>query len=87
MSRIAFWKRLDPNSENRAWGAAGVGGVKPRGRSESSLQSGGPAASMLLVSPSFKGTVVEIMAQPGESVEAGTPLLRISRPDRPALPG
>lgn len=48
---------------------------------ESSLQSGGPAASEPLVLQS-QGTVVEIMAQPGESVEAGTPLLRVSRLDR-----
>jgi biotin carboxyl carrier protein len=48
---------------------------------ENSLQSGGPASSTPLVSQ-FQGTVVEIMAQPGESVEAGTPLLRISRLDR-----
>jgi RND family efflux transporter MFP subunit len=48
---------------------------------ETSLQSEGPAASMSLVSPS-EGTAVEIMAQPGESIEAGTPLLRISRLDR-----
>jgi hypothetical protein len=48
---------------------------------ESSLQSGGPAGSTPLVLQS-QGTVVEIMAQPGESVEAGTPLLRVSRLDR-----
>jgi hypothetical protein len=48
---------------------------------ESSLQSGGPASSASLVLQS-EGTVVEIMAQQGESVEAGTPLLRISRLDR-----
>jgi len=48
---------------------------------ESSLQSGGPASTTPLVMQS-DGTVVEIMAQPGESVEAGTPLLRISRLDR-----
>src|SRR5260370_11661402 len=48
---------------------------------ESSLQSGGPASSAPLTLQS-EGTVVEIMAQPGESVEAGTPLLRISRLDR-----
>ncbi|HUQ94820.1 MAG TPA: efflux RND transporter periplasmic adaptor subunit [Bryobacteraceae bacterium] len=48
---------------------------------ENSLQSGGPANSIPLVSPS-EGTVVETMAQPGESVEAGTPLLRTSRLDR-----
>lgn len=48
---------------------------------ENSLQSGGPASSIPLVSPS-EGTVVENMAQPGESVEAGTPLLRTSRLDR-----
>jgi len=48
---------------------------------ESSLQSGGPASSTPLVLQS-EGTVVEIMAQPGESVEAGTPLMRISRLDR-----
>jgi multidrug efflux system membrane fusion protein len=48
---------------------------------ESSLQSGGPASTTPLVMQS-DGTVVEVMAQPGESVEAGTPLLRISRLDR-----
>jgi membrane fusion protein, multidrug efflux system len=48
---------------------------------ESSLQSGGPASSTPLVLQS-QGTVVEIMAQPGESVEAGTSLLRVSRLDR-----
>ena len=47
---------------------------------ESSLQSGGLASSTPLVLQSG-GTVVDIMAQPGESVEAGTPLLRISRLD------
>lgn len=48
---------------------------------ETSLQSGGPASSTPLLLQS-EGTVVEIMAQPGESVEAGTPLLRVSRLDR-----
>jgi membrane fusion protein, multidrug efflux system len=48
---------------------------------ENSLQSGGPANSIPLVSQS-EGTVVENMAQPGESVEAGTPLLRTARLDR-----
>ena len=48
---------------------------------DSSLQSDGPAGSTPLVLQS-EGTVVEIMAQPGESVEAGTPVLRISRLDR-----
>lgn len=48
---------------------------------ETSLQSGGPASSTPLVLQS-EGTVVEVMGQPGESVEAGTPLLRISRLDR-----
>ncbi len=48
---------------------------------ETSLQSGGPASSTPLVLQS-EGTVVEIMGQPGESVEAGSPLLRISRLDR-----
>jgi hypothetical protein len=48
---------------------------------ETSLQAGGPASSTPLLLQS-EGTVVEIMAQPGESVEAGTPLLRVSRLDR-----
>ena len=48
---------------------------------ESSLQSGGPASATPLVLQS-EGTVVELMAQPGESVEAGTPLFRVSRLDR-----
>lgn len=48
---------------------------------ETSLQSGGPAGSTPLLLQS-EGTVVEITAQPGESVEAGTPLLRISRLER-----
>lgn len=48
---------------------------------ESALQSAGPASSTALVLQS-EGTVVEIMAQPGEAVEAGTPLLRTSRLDR-----
>ena len=48
---------------------------------ESSLRSGGPASATPLVVQS-EGTVVEIMAQPGESVEAGTPLFRVSRLDR-----
>ena len=48
---------------------------------ENSLRSGGPASSIPLISQS-EGTVVENMAQPGESVEAGTPLLRTSRFDR-----
>jgi len=48
---------------------------------ESSLQSGGPASSTPLVVQS-EGTVIEVLAQPGESVEAGTPLLRVSRLDR-----
>ena len=46
-----------------------------------SLQSSGLASSTPLVLQS-QGTVVEVMAQPGESVEAGTPLLRVSRLDR-----
>jgi hypothetical protein len=48
---------------------------------ETALKSGGPTSSTPLVLQS-EGTVVEIMAQPGESVEAGTALLRISRLDR-----
>ncbi len=48
---------------------------------ESSLQSGGPASAAPLVLQS-EGTVVELMAQPGESIEAGTPLFRVSRLDR-----
>jgi len=48
---------------------------------ESSLQAGGPAGSAPLILQSG-GTVVEALAQPGESVEAGTPLLRVSRMDR-----
>ena len=48
---------------------------------ESSLQSSGPASATPLVLQS-EGTVVELMAHPGESVEAGTPLFRVSRLDR-----
>ena len=48
---------------------------------ESSLHSGGPASAAPLVLQS-EGTLVELMAQPGESVEAGTPLFRVSRLDR-----
>ena len=48
---------------------------------ESSLRSDGPASSSPLVLQS-EGMVVEIMAQPGESVESGTPLFRVSRLDR-----
>ncbi len=47
---------------------------------ENPLRSSGPAASPLTVD--VGGTVVETMARPGESVEAGLPLLRVSRLDR-----
>jgi RND family efflux transporter MFP subunit len=43
---------------------------------ENSLRASGPAASRLIVD--VGGTVVETMARPGESVEAGLPLLRVS---------
>ena len=47
---------------------------------EKSLRVAGPAASRLMAD--VDGTVVEVMARPGESVEAGLPLLRISRLDK-----
>jgi hypothetical protein len=47
---------------------------------ENALRVSGPAAYRLAVNAG--GTVVETMARPGESVEAGLPLLRISRLDR-----
>ena len=47
---------------------------------ENYLQASGPAASRLVVDTG--GTVVETMARPGESLEAGLPLLRVSRLDR-----
>ena len=47
---------------------------------ENSLQASGPVASALTID--VGGTVVETMARPGESVEAGLPLLRVSRLDR-----
>ncbi len=47
---------------------------------ENSLRTSGPAASRLTAETG--GTVMEMMARPGESVEAGLPLLRISRLER-----
>jgi hypothetical protein len=48
---------------------------------ESSLQSAGPAEEKPLVLP-HEGDVVEVMAQPGETIESGAPILRITRLDR-----
>jgi hypothetical protein len=48
---------------------------------ESSLRSAGPAERMPLVMPR-EGDVVEVMAQPGESIESGSPILRLTRLDR-----
>jgi hypothetical protein len=47
---------------------------------ENYLRTSGPAVSRLIVDTG--GTVVETMARPGESVEAGLPLVRVSRLDR-----
>jgi len=47
---------------------------------ENSLRAAGPAAFRLVVE--MGGTVVETMTRPGESVEAGLPLLRVSNLDR-----
>lgn len=47
---------------------------------ENSLRAAGPAAFRLVVK--MGGTVVETMTRPGESVEAGMPLLRVSNLDR-----
>lgn len=49
------------------------------GTLENSLRASGPVASRLIVD--VGGTVVETMARPGESVEAGLPLLRVSSLD------
>lgn len=46
---------------------------------ENSLRTSGPAASRLTIDAG--GTVVETMARPGESVEAGLSILRVSRLD------
>jgi hypothetical protein len=48
---------------------------------ESSLQSAGPAERKPLAIPR-EGEIVEVMAQPGESIESGTPILRVTRLDR-----
>ncbi len=48
---------------------------------ESSLQSAGPAEEKPLILP-HEGDVVEVMAQPGETIESGAPILRITRLDR-----
>ncbi|MEP7247988.1 MAG: HlyD family efflux transporter periplasmic adaptor subunit [Gammaproteobacteria bacterium] len=48
---------------------------------ESSLQSSGPTGNKPLT-VERGGDVVEIMAQPGESIEPGSPILRIARLDR-----
>src|SRR5262249_38785289 len=48
---------------------------------ESSLQSGGPAGSKPLV-VERGGDVVEVMAQPGEAIEPGSPILRVTNLDR-----
>jgi hypothetical protein len=47
---------------------------------ESSLQSAGPAEEKPLVLP-HEGDVVEVMAQPGETIESGAPILRVTRLD------
>ncbi len=47
---------------------------------EGLLRGSGPAAIPLVTDAN--GTVVEVLARPGESVEAGLPLLRVSRLDR-----
>jgi hypothetical protein len=48
---------------------------------ENSLQSAGPTGNRPLT-VERGGDVVEIMAQPGESIEQGSPILRIARLDR-----
>lgn len=48
---------------------------------ENSLQAAGPA-SIKPLTVERGGDVVEIMAQPGESIEPGSPILRIARLDR-----
>jgi len=48
---------------------------------ENSLQAAGPSANKPLT-VERGGDVVEIMAQPGESIEPGSPILRIARLDR-----
>ncbi len=48
---------------------------------ESSLESGGPAGSKPLV-VERGGDVVEAMAQPGEAIEPGSPILRVANLDR-----
>lgn len=48
---------------------------------ENSLQSAGPASNRPLT-VERGGDVVEIMAQPGESIEPGSPILRVARLER-----
>jgi membrane fusion protein, multidrug efflux system len=48
---------------------------------ENSLRAAGPAGNQPLIAERG-GDVVEIMAQPGESIEAGSPILRVARLDR-----
>lgn len=48
---------------------------------ENSLQSAGPASNKPLT-VERGGDVVEIMAQPGESIESGSPILRVAKLDR-----
>lgn len=47
---------------------------------ENSLQSAGPASNKALT-VERGGDVVEIMAQPGESIESGSPILRVAKLD------